>query len=155
MNTNSNTYDIDGDIIRQAGDNHKLTLVETKERIDSYYDKIKNLDNEDFTDEEYNKRRSIYELYIRNLTAYLYNRMWTVSAEERKEFLDKIAQEAPQKTTEEQIKEAMEELKNDIEEPKSVTQEDLLVERDTEAPAMDEYVDFEEVEEPKTEENHD
>ena len=166
MNTNSNTYDIDGKLLRKSGDNSKLTVDEAKERIDYYYDKLKEFQGiENLTPEQFLKRRT-YAIYIQNLTNYLNVEMSKLSKEDLSAFFEKYMPKAPEKTTSEQVEEAMEELKKDLDEPKSVTQEDLLVERDAEAPVMDEYVspigedsdeyvDFKEVEEPKTEDSHD
>lgn len=166
MNTNSNTYDIDGKLLRKSGDNSKLTLDEAKERIDYYYDKLKEFQGiENLTPEQFLKRRT-YAIYVQNLTNYMNVEMSKLSKEDLSAFFEKHMPKAPEKTTSEQVEEAMEELKKDLDEPKSVTQEDLLVERDTESPVMDEYVSpigeasdeyvtpIEEVDTPK-EDNHD
>lgn len=36
MKNNTNIYDIDGEIIRQAGDNHQFSIDEAKEKIQHY-----------------------------------------------------------------------------------------------------------------------
>lgn len=143
MKNDSNIYDIDGNIIRNAGDNHKMTIEEAKKRIDFYTKKLENIDKND-------KNISIYNTYIRNLNRYileLYSKMST------EELTAAINNESVKNTTEEEVKKAIEELKNEVdndenepEQDKVKTQDDFIVNRDNEPNTiMDEYVDFEEV----------
>lgn len=142
MKNNTNIYDIDGNLIRTAGDNHKMSLEEAQERIKFYNEKVKELGEND-------PKIPIYTTYLRNLTNYVLSLYSTMSPEEM------TAQMNAQKqlNTNEQIEKAINELKKEIEEeestveePKVVTQEDLLVDGEGRPEAvMDEYVPFEEV----------
>jgi len=55
-----------------------------------------------------------------------------MSEEERKEFYGRMLPKTPQKTTAEQVEEAVKELR----------QEDMMVERDTEPPVMDQEAEI-------------
>ena len=63
MKNNTNIYDIDGELIRKAGDNHEFTIDEAKEKIENYKKKLENLDKDD-------SKASIYKTYIDNLQRY-------------------------------------------------------------------------------------
>lgn len=46
MKNETNIYDIDGNIIRKAGDNHKFTLSEVEKLVDDLTEKVRqNPDN--------------------------------------------------------------------------------------------------------------
>lgn len=60
MKNNSNIYDIDGNIIRKAGDNHKFTIEEVEKLVDDLTEKVKqNPDND------------VYKVYLNNANRYL------------------------------------------------------------------------------------
>lgn len=105
MKNNSNIYDIDGELIRKFGDNHKLTLQEAQKKVKFYAEKLKELKNDD-------PKVAIYNTYIRNLNGYIFNLYSQMSMSEIKDELGKLT---PQNTTEEQVKTAIEELKSEIE----------------------------------------
>lgn len=136
MTNNTNIYDIDGELIREAGDNHQWTIEETKEKMEYYRKKILEVGEE-------SPDAVKYATYMRNLSQYL----MTLYAKMTPEELNAELQANKGKSTEEQVKEAIEELKNSLDkEPVTpLTQEDLLVERDVEPTVNDEYTDFEEV----------
>lgn len=176
MKVETNIYDIDGELIRQFGDNHEVTIEEAQNKI-NYYKQL--LDSVDGT----TKQAATYATYIRNLSAYV---------------LQQLAKQAqkPKQTTEEQVQNAINELRqelendentgvrtedevpteptdntednsndqpgndpliyrgdSDVSEDNTVSQDDLLVERDDEAPVMEEYVSYDAVpyEEPSEE----
>lgn len=68
MNNNTNIYDIDGDLIRAAGDYHKFTIEEAQEKIKQYIEKLKSLDK---TDKDYALKVSTYNQYVDNLANYI------------------------------------------------------------------------------------
>jgi len=64
MKNNTNIYDIDGEIIRKAGDGHKFTADEVKEMIDKYYEKLSEISKIEYpTPEQFIQKRS-YAIYI-------------------------------------------------------------------------------------------
>lgn len=124
MKNNSNIYDIDGELIRPAGDTHKMTAAEAQEQIKKYQEKIAQLSE----NEPNSPKIAVYNTYIKNLFNYtlkLYSEQPEINQEEP----------AKQPDIKAQVAKAMSELKETVE------QEDLLVERDKEAPVMDEYVE--------------
>lgn len=124
MKNNSNIYDIDGELIRPAGDIHKMTAAEAQEQIKKYQEKITQLSE----NEPNSPKIAVYNTYIKNLFNYtlkLYSEQPEINQEEPVKQPDIKAQ----------VAKAMSELKETVE------QEDLLVERDKEAPVMDEYVE--------------
>lgn len=143
MKNNTNIYDIDGEIIRKAGDNHQFTIEEAQERIDKYTKKIEEIDKND-------PKIPVYQNYIANLRKYIFNLYSMMTPDQIKSIFES---NVTKETTESEINTALNELKEEIEEesttpveserPKS--QEDMLVERDGEGVIMDEYTDFEEV----------
>ena len=70
MKNNTNIYDIDGEIIRPAGDNHHFTIDEAKEKIQVYQAKIKELTEKEDKTEEDLKKLAIYQDYCKNLMNY-------------------------------------------------------------------------------------
>lgn len=134
MTNNSNIYDIDGEIIRKIDDNHQWTVEEVKNKIEYYRNKLKDLAEDD-------KKAVLYATYMRNLSNYLlvlYSKMTP-------DQLNAEINAAKALTTDEQVKKAMEELQNSLDEDEEEKEEP----KET---VMDEYVDF--VEEPaNTEDN--
>lgn len=111
MKNNTNIYDIDGEMIRQAGDNHHFTIEEIQEKIQKYQDKLKALSEKEDSTEEDKKLAATYQNYIRNLVNYELDLMSKMSQEEFTEYLTKNMP----KTTAEQTEKALNELKNDVE----------------------------------------
>lgn len=68
MNNKTNIYDIDGELIRAAGDNHKFTIDEAQEKLKYYVEKLKQLDK---TDNDYVLKLSVYNQYVNNLANYI------------------------------------------------------------------------------------
>ena len=179
MNNNSNIYDIDGELIRSVDDSHKWTVEEVKNKIEYYRKKLIEIGEKD-------PKAVIYATYMRNLSNYLFVLYSQMPAEQ----LNAEIEAAKALSTSEQVKKAMEELQNDVnndgeatkstddevrniplpttdnedttnEEPgdaapidggnsdvheeRSISQSDLLVEREGVNTDMDEYVQFEEV----------
>lgn len=126
MKNETNIYDIDGEIIREAGDNHKMTIEEAQKRMSDYAKKA----------EENPEKAEIYKSYIRNLSNYVYNLLSMMSKDEFTEYVSKTLPNST-KTKSEDVEKALNDMSEEL---KSVSQEDMMVERDTEAPVMDEYV---------------
>lgn len=134
MTNNSNIYDIDGEIIRKIDDNHQWTVEEVKNKIEYYRNKLKDLAEDD-------KKAVLYATYMRNLSNYLlvlYSKMTP-------DQLNAEINAAKALTTNEQVKKAMEELQDSLNEEEKEKEEP----KET---VMDEYVDF--VEEPANTENN-
>ncbi len=121
MTTNSNIYDIDGELLRSAGDTSDLTIDEAQKRIEQYQKKLNELSEK----EPNNPKLSIYNTYIKNLQSYIFNQYIL-----HPELMPKV-----EHTTQEQIQKAMEDLKADVEAEET----------------NDEYVDFEEVKDEESE----
>lgn len=118
MKNYTNIYDIDGDIIRAAGDNKEMTIEEAQKRIAKYKEKIEKC-------EENDPKIATYNNYISNLTSLIAMRM-----NQNYKFIQ------PTNTPlNEQIENAMNELKEQVENEETQSKETI----------MDEYVDFEEV----------
>lgn len=120
MTTNSNIYDIDGELLRYSGDNDKMTIEEAQERIKSYQKKLNELSEKD----PKNPKLSIYNTYVKNLQSYVLNQYIL-----HPELIPHV-----ENVTSEQIQNAIEELKAEVEAEEKKEE------------VMDEYVDFEEVE---------
>ena len=131
MTTNSNIYDIDGELLRSIDDTSDLTIDEAQKRIEKYQKKLNELSEK----EPNNPKLSIYNTYIKNLQSYIFNQYIL-----HPELMPKVEQ-----TTQEQIQKAMEDLKAEVEaeEAKETKMEPVSDE-------TDEYVDFEEVKDEKT-----
>lgn len=97
---NTNLYDIDGELIRKSGDNTKLTIGDARKKIEYYQEKLKELDEND-------PKYAAYTTYIRNLTGYCIQ-LLANNPEMMKEVL------AAKKTTEEEAKDALKSLSEDI-----------------------------------------
>ena len=184
MKNNTNIYDIDGKIIRAAGDNHQWTIDEAKEKVQYYQDKMKAIQEQENPSEEDLKKLKIYENYCKNLMNFEWSKLMAMNQEEFTAYMAKNAPKQTETTTEEDVKNALNELKNDIEtgentqdeiprqsptdntsttdeklgddeavewpdsdvhEERTLSQSDLLVERDNVDTVMDEYVDYEEI----------
>ena len=103
MNNNSNIYDIDGQIIRKADDEHKWTVEEVKEKIEYYRKKLQDLAEDD-------KKAVIYTTYMRNLSNYLFVLYSQMPAEQLQAEIDA----AKALSTDEQVKKAMQELQDEV-----------------------------------------
>lgn len=111
MKNETNIYDIDGNIIRKAGDNHKFTLEEVEKLVDDLTEKVRqNPDNQ------------VYKVYLDNAHKYLfdmYNHMSTEEIKKRLSFIQDSVQEAKNEATDAEkeqlnaIGEAMEKLKEE------------------------------------------
>ncbi len=132
MTTNSNIYDIDGELLRSAGDTSGLTIDEAQKRIEQYQKKLNELSEK----EPNNPKLSIYNTYIKNLQSYIFNQYIL-----HPELMPKVEQ-----TTQEQIQKAMEDLKAEVEAEEAKETKTEPVSDET-----DEYVDFEEVKDEKSE----
>ena len=128
MNNVSNIYDIDGELVRKAGDNHEWTIEEVQKRIEFYKNKIDSLDKDD-------PKVKVYTTYINNLNKYALTLYSKMSSGEINTLLEEYSKKEDIK---EQIEAAINDLKAEVEseEPKETV--------------MDEYVDYEEI--PNTEE---
>lgn len=122
MKNYTNIYDIDGNIIRKAGDNHKFTIEEVEKMVDDLTEKVKN-----------NPDNKVYKVYLNNAHKWLYKMYNEMSKEDlinRLSAAQDIIQEAKNERTEieqqklEKINEAITDLKQQYE---------------------DEYVEFKEV----------
>lgn len=113
MKNETNIYDIDGNIIRKAGDNHKFTIEEMEKMVDDLTEKVRqNPDNQ------------VYKVYLNNAQAWLYNMYNNMSTEEltkRLSILQDSINEAKSEESEaekeqlDKISEAMEQLKSEYE----------------------------------------
>ena len=132
MNNITNIYDIDGELIRTAGDNHEMTIDEAKEQLKKYEEKVKELTETDPN----NSKIVIYNNYIKNLASYiltLYTKQSaTISMTEQSSMTD-------------QIKKAMDDLRDEFEKEEVKSQDDMMIEREESSTNMDEYAEFEEV----------
>lgn len=125
MTTNSNIYDIDGELLRSSGDTSELTIEEAQKRIESYQKKLNELSEKD----PKNHKLSIYNTYIKNLQTYVFNQYLL-----HPELMPHMTN-----TTQDEIQKAMEELKADVEAEEKDTVMGPVSDE------TDEYVDFEEV----------
>ena len=116
MKSNTNIYDIDGNILRKAGDTEELSITEAQNRLKNYQEKLEN--------EEDTHKKGVYRDYISNLQRYIMN--YYINHPEMMQSLHN--------TTQDEIKKAMEELKAEAE-------AEEVAEKPT---VMDEYVEFEE-----------
>ena len=123
MNNVSNIYDIDGELVRKAGDNHEWTIEEVQKRIEFYKNKIDSLDKDD-------PKVKVYTTYINNLNKYAFTLYSKMSSGEINTLLEEYSKKEDVK---EQIETAINDLKAEVEseEPKETV--------------MDEYVDYEEI----------
>lgn len=109
MKNYSNIYDVDGNIIRKAGDNHRFTIEEVEKLVDDLTQKVQeNPDNQ------------VYRVYLNNAHKWLYNMYNNMSKEDiakRLSLIQNNIQEAKDKLNDEEkqqldaISDAMEQLK--------------------------------------------
>lgn len=71
MTNNTNIYDIDGNIIRKAGDNHRFTIEEVEKLVDDLTAKV-----------QQNPDNQVYRVYLNNAHKWLYNMYNNMSVEE-------------------------------------------------------------------------
>lgn len=174
MKTETNIYDINGEIIRQAGDNHEFTISEAQERLQHYR---KLLDAEKLAEEPDKKKIDTYNIYINNLANYVAYKMTQLSGDE---LADLIGVNNLKKTDTEDINKTLNDTEtttdttnevpdgqttedtegntdeesgdaetvgrelSDVSEKRPLTQDDLLVERDNVTTNMDEIVEVDE-----------
>ena len=121
MNNYTNIYDIDGNIIRKAGDNHRFTLEEVEKLVDDLTEKVRqNPDNQ------------VYKVYLNNTQKWLYNMYNNMSTEDLKQRISLLqntiqdakdnANELEQKNLEE-INKIMDEFKAQYDEKPENTEE--------------------------------
>lgn len=148
MKNYTNIYDIDGNLIRAAGDNHKFTLEEVEKLVDDLTEKVKN-----------NPENKVYKVYLNNAQRWLYNMYNNMSKEDvakRLSILEDTIKSAVEKNTAKEeeeistINDAIDELKDKYEsnvggnvEPSMAEPEQPVV--NPKPIVMDEYVDYEEV----------
>lgn len=136
MNNYTNIYDIDGNIIRKAGDNHRFTIEEVEKLVDDLTAKV-----------QQNPDNQVYGVYLNNAHKWLYNMYNNMSVEELTKRISTIqdaiqaakdnATELEQKNLEE-LNEAMDEFAEqyNADQPDSTT----VLESRPET-VMDEYVE--------------
>ena len=121
MNNYTNIYDIDGNIIRKAGDNHRFTLEEVEKLVDDLTEKVRqNPDNQ------------VYKVYLNNAQKWLFNMYNSMSTEDLKQRISLLqntiqdakddANELEQKNLEE-INKIMDEFKAQYDEKPENTEE--------------------------------
>ncbi len=71
MNNYTNIYDVDGNIIRKAGDNHRFTIEEVEKLVDDLTAKV-----------QQNPDNQVYRVYLNNAHKWLYNMYNNMSVEE-------------------------------------------------------------------------
>ena len=146
MNNYTNIYDVDGNIIRKAGDNHKFTLEEVEKLVDDLTQKVQeNPDNQ------------VYRVYLNNAHKWLYNMYNNMSKEDiakRLSLIQNNIQEAKNELNDAEkqqldaISEAMEQLKTEYDKNDELGGElDKEVERPVAESTPEEYVEFEEINE--------
>lgn len=134
MKNYTNIYDVDGNIIRKAGDTHKFTIEEVEKLVDDLTKKVQE-----------NPENEVYKVYLNNAHKWLYNMYNNMST---KEITERISA----------LQNNIQEAKNDINDAEkqqldSISQamEQLKAEYEKET-VMDEYVEpIEEIKEDKNE----
>ena len=106
MKNNSNIYDIDGELIRAFDDTHKWSVKEAQEKIEYYRKKIEEVGED-------SDKVAVYATYIRNLTKYVWELYAKMTPEQ---FNAELENAKKQENLQEQIQNAMEELKREVEE---------------------------------------
>lgn len=124
MNNYTNIYDVDGNIIRKAGDNHKFTLEEVEKLVDDLTEKVhQNPDNQ------------VYKVYLNNAQRWLfnmYNNMSTDDLKKRISLIQDVAQNAKDEANEleqknlEEINKIMDEFKAQYDEKPENTEENVV-----------------------------
>lgn len=105
MKNNTNIYDIDDVLIRAAGDNHKFTIQEIREKLDYYRKKYEETPDND-------PKKATYGVYLGNLSRYamdLYSKMTPAELQEE------LNNQKKAENLKEQIDKAINDLKKDIE----------------------------------------
>lgn len=115
MKNNTNIYDIDGEIIRPAGDNHHFTIDEAKEKIQIYQAKIKELTEKEDKTEEDLKKLAIYQDYCKNLMNYEWAELMKMNKNDFTNYLKDNMNSGVGETSVETVEKALNEVKNDIE----------------------------------------
>ena len=137
MKNETNIYDIDGNIIRKAGDNHKFTIEEIEKLVDDLTEKVRQ-----------NPENQVYKVYLNNAQAYLYNMYNHMSTEDlakRISVLQDSINEAKSDESEAEkqqldaISEAMEQLKAEYD--NSAPDSPEILEDVRPETVMDEYVE--------------
>ena len=127
MKNNSNIYDIDGELIRAAEDNHKMTIKEAQEKIENYRQKLEKLDEKD-------PKAVVYATYMRNLNQYILTKYATMKPEELEAELNR---QKAEKDTKEQVEKAINELKKELENEETNKNEESSEHADEEAGSED------------------
>ena len=173
MKNETNIYDIDGKLIRKAGDNHEFTIQEVQEKLKYYREKLEEEQKSETPDKT---RIATYNTYINNLANYVAFKMTQLSNDE---LADLIGVNNLKKTSKEEVNKALDDTtadtraENEVSEPENtsdecktdekpgnddtigrndgdvqeerpITQSDLLVERDNVNTVMDEYIEVNE-----------
>lgn len=73
MKNETNIYDIDGNIIRKAGDNHRFTIEEVEKLVDELTEKVQK-----------NPENQVYKVYLNNAQRWLFNMYNGMSTEDLK-----------------------------------------------------------------------
>lgn len=138
MNNNTNIYDIDGEIIRKAGDSHKMTVQEASDKIEYYRKKLTELDEKD-------PKAVVYTTYMRNLSRYIMQLYASMTAEELNAEIEKAK---AQKDLDKQVRDAIEELQKQLPGNEETVPNDGEVTNifENSEVKMDEYVNYEEIE---------
>lgn len=149
MKNFSNIYDIDGNIIRKAGDTHRFTIEEVEKLVDDLTKKVQdNPDNE------------VYKVYLDNAHKWLYNmynNMSTKDIMERISALQNNIQEAKDDVNESEkqqldaVSAAMEQLKAEYDREDGRILDTEVERLVAESTPEEEYVEFEEI---KNDEGH-
>ena len=136
MKNETNIYDIDGNIIRKAGDNHKFTLSEVEKLVDDLTEKVRqNPDNQ------------VYKVYLNNAQRWLFNMYNNMSTEDLKSRLTILQDTIKNNAAEEAERERknLDELNRTIDEFKeqydNKPDTTTVLESNDKPVVMDEYVE--------------
>ena len=176
MKTETNIYDIDGKIIRKFGDNHEFTLQEAQDKLKYYKDKLEEENKASSPDKKKIAAYNDYINNLANYVAFQASKLTgeelldligtnNLKKTDTKDINKALNDAEADTNTENKIPEptpasgedntneepgddkAIGREYSDIHEKRSVSQSDLLVERDDVSDNMDEYVDYIEVNE--------
>ena len=144
MKNNTNIYDIDGELVRKADDNHQWTLEEAQNRIKIYSEKLKNLQEND----PKNPKIQVYTTYLRNINGYIYKLYSQMSPNELKTIFE--AHKTDNEDLNKQIEKAINELKESVDDGETTedTKDEVLrtTTGDTESNTNEESGDVEVIE---------
>lgn len=115
MKNDTNIYDIDGELLRAAGDNHVWSIEEAKERVQHYQDKLKDLYAAENPSKEDLQKIKIYETYCKNLMNYEWKMLMSMDKDHFTEYLASQTPDHTNETTQNEVEKALTELKDDIE----------------------------------------